>query len=110
MGALTALTVVHGPTESPTGKVGIFTATLPASYDAGGSVLDLSSYFTYVHGVEVIGQATHGDDKYYATYIPAAAYAPATGKIKVRDLTAASDAEASGDLSAVVLRLRVTGR
>jgi hypothetical protein len=110
MGALTSLTAVHGPMSDLTGKKGIFTAVLPASYDAGGSVLDLSAHFTYVHGVKFVGQATAANDKYYCTYIPAAAYAPATGLVKVRDLTAAADAEASGDLSGVTVRFEVEGR
>lgn len=110
MGAFTSVTLLNGPDYGTGSKTATFTAVAPASYDAGGSVIDLSSHFTLVHGVEVIGQPTHGNDKYYATFIPAAAYAPSTGKLKIRDLTAASDAEASGDLSAVSFVVRVTGR
>lgn len=110
MGALTAVTAITGPTSDLSGKRGVFTALLPASYDAGGSTLDLSSHFALVHGVKFVGQATAANDKYHCTYIPAAAYAPATGLVKVRDLSAAADAEASGDLSAVTVRFEVVGR
>ena len=92
----------------------------PATYEAGGSTIDLSSAatslaafggFSKVYGVQVVAQTTAGDDKYYCTYIPADAnYVASTGKIKVRDLSAASDAEASGDLSAVIFRILVWGK
>jgi hypothetical protein len=57
----------------------VVTATAPAFYDAGGSVIDLSSLasggFTKVYGVDLIGQATAASDRYQPTFVPAAAYA-----------------------------------
>jgi acyl-CoA synthetase (AMP-forming)/AMP-acid ligase II len=98
-------------------KMGVVLVTLPTSYDAGGSVVDFSTsgLLTTTHGFQKVfaaiqcAQATAADDKYYATFIPAAADASATGLLKVRDLSAASDAEASGDLDAVVIRFLVIG-
>jgi hypothetical protein len=94
----------------------------PTSYDAAGSTIDLSSAvaslaafsgFSKVYGVQLIAQSTAANDKYYLTYVPAdETYLAATGKIKVRDLTAAADAEvtAATDLSAVIFRLIVWGK
>jgi hypothetical protein len=97
-------------------KTATVLVTLPASYDAGGSVVDFSTSgllgacgFRTVHSAIYAGQATAADDKYYPTFIPASSDAAATGKLKVRDLSAAADAEASGDLSAVVVRIKVEG-
>jgi hypothetical protein len=97
-------------------KTAVVLVTLPASYDAGGSTVDFSTSgqlgangFRTVHSAMQCGQATAADDKYYATFIVASSDAAATGKLKVRDLSAASDAEASGDLSAVVIRFVVMG-
>jgi hypothetical protein len=91
----------------------VITAVGPASYDAGGSTIDLSSLagggFSKVYGVKLIGQPTAASDRYQLTFITAASYGAATGKLKVRDINAASDAEASGDLSAVTFVLEVTG-
>ena len=70
-----------------------FTATGTASYDTGGSVLNLAQSgvlgidgFTAVHGVKLIGVAAAASDRYHCTYVRAAAGAPATGLLKVRDL------------------------
>lgn len=97
--------------------------TGPASYDTGGSVLNLAStnttltglnneaFFTYVHGLNVLNCDTAASDKYRMQYLGAAAFAPATGAIKVRDLSAASDAEVSSttDLSATTWTVEVFG-
>ena len=102
----------------------LLTATGTASYDTNGSVIALGSantvltalnadaFFTVVHGVSQCGIDPHGSDKYDCKYIRAAAGAPATGTLKVRDLSAASDAEVSSttDLSATTFYLEVVGR
>lgn len=81
-----------------------FDMTGSASYDAGGSILDLSTGgvlgveagFTSVHGVHCV-QSTAANSKYQFRYTRVAA---ATGTLKVNDASQAADAEASGDLSA----------
>ncbi len=96
----------------------ILRATGPASYDAGGSVIDLSTSnsvlgkengFTKVYGVRQCGIGASGASIFDAKYIPAAANAPDTGKVFLRDLSAASDAEASGDLHTHTFILEATG-
>lgn len=60
--------------------------------------------------MRLIGQPTAASDRYQPTFITAASYAAATGKLKIRDINATdSAAEASGDLSAVTLVLEVIG-
>ena len=112
MGAVTITTQLANEFNTSSRRATLL-LTLPASYDAGGSVLDLSALtgggFTKVYGVDLIGQPTAASDRYHPTYIPAALYAPATGLLKVRDLQAAADAEASGDLSAVTMLVEVIG-
>lgn len=113
MGAFTSVTEVANEFGTKVRKA-IITAVCPASYDAGGSTIDLSALtsggFTKVYGCVLIGQATAASDRYQPTFIPAAAYAAATGKLKIRDINSTdAAAEASGDLSAVTLVLEVTG-
>ena len=51
-------------------------------------------------------------DRYFCTYVPAAAGAPATGKVKVRDAdaaTAMSEVAGAADLSTVTFTFEVTG-
>lgn len=112
--------IVGGPGAQ---KRAIIQCTGTASYDTGGSVLNLASTnttltgfnneaaFTYVHGVSVVNVDTAASDKYRLQYLGAAAFAPATGVIKCRDLSAASDAEVSSttDLSATTWTLEVFG-
>jgi len=92
----------------------IITATGPSSYDTNGSAIDLSAVtgggFTKVHGVRLVGVSAHANDKYHVQFIPAASYGTSP-TLKVRDLSAASDAEVSSttDLSAVALILEVIG-
>ena len=116
MGAFTAVAITtmnFGTTE----KTCTFPATGPASYDAGGSTIDLSTAtlgawtaFTKLYDALVMAPVTApADDKYEGKYVIAASNAPATGKIKIRDQSAASDAEASGDLSTVTVTLTVRG-
>lgn len=113
MGAFTSVTQISNELHTH-GRRAVVTAVGPASYDAGGSVIDLSALtgggFNKVHGVTLIGQGTAANDRYQPTFIHAAAYAAATGKLKVRDINATdSAAEASGDLSAVTFVLEVIG-
>lgn len=82
-------------------KVAVVTFTGSASYDAGGSILDLSSIFpSKVQGLAQVAVSPHGSAKYQPTFIRGASDAPASGKVKIHDITASSGAEASGDLSA----------
>lgn len=104
-------------------KKAIFQVTGTASYDTGGSLLDLSSanatltgidpmaVFTLVNGLSVVGVNPHGSGKYHGAYIRAASGAPATGKIKLYDVTTDPGAEATstGDLSATTFFVEVTG-
>jgi hypothetical protein len=96
----------------------ILTVAGPASYDAGGSTIDLSSAvtalggtltFTKVYGVDCIAVSAHASSKFKATYVPAAGNAPATGKIKLDDLIQATPAEFSGDASGTTFTLEVVG-
>lgn len=94
-----------------------------ASYDSNGSLLNLSSsnttltgldpdaVFTRVDAVSVVGVTPHGSAKYQPAYVRAASGAPATGTIKVHDVTASSGAEVSSttDLSATTWFLEVVG-
>lgn len=93
-------------------KTIIMTIAGSASYDTGGSVLDLSDLFTKVYGVEIIGVGAAASSKYKGTFTPGASDAAATGKIKMNDITAASGAEVSSttDLSALTFVVRVTGK
>lgn len=122
MGAFTAVTWVADIDHGTNGKKAIFTATSPASYDANGSVIDLSEAtigsghgFQVVYSVKVAGRPIAGATAgagFDGIYIPAAAYDAATGKIIMSNIWQATPAEASGDLSTTpgVLLLEVTGR
>ena len=90
----------------------------PASYDAGGSTSDLSSTvtalagtitFTKVWGVTLIAVSAHASSKFGFAYVPAAANAPATGKIKLDDLIQATPAEFTGDASGTTFTIKVHG-
>ena len=111
------------------GKRVVLTATGPASYDTGGSIIDLSSantvltgllneaFFTRVTGLKLVGVGAAAADRYHCTYIPAAAGAPATGLIKVRDLDTTGAGATDGviqvagaaDLSTVTFTFEITG-
>lgn len=113
MGAFTAVTELANEFGTKL-RTSVVTAVCPASYDAGGSTIDLSALtsggFTKVYGVKLIGQATAASDRYQPTFITAASYAAATGRLKIRDINATDGAaEASGDLSGVTLVLEVIG-
>lgn len=123
MGAFTVTSVIGCATgDMGRGKSVVLTATGPASYDAGGSILDLSSAntvltgfvsdaaFVRVTGLKQVGVGAAAADRYYCQYVPAAAGAPATGKVKVRDADdATAMSEASGDLSTVTFTFEITG-
>lgn len=113
MGAFTAVTELSNELLGKH-RIAVVTAVAPASYDAGGSTIDLSALtgggFTKVYGVKLIGQATAASDRYQPTFVTAASYAAATGKLKIRDINATDGAaEASGDLSGVTFVLQVLG-
>ena len=106
-------------------KVRRFTVAGTASYDTGGSLLDLSiatlgvdNGFAVVHGVSVIGVTPAASDRYHCTYIPAAAGAPATGLIKVRDLNTTGgggtdgviELGSTGNISTSTFIIEVTGK
>ena len=101
-------------------KVRRFTVTGPTSYDAGGSVIDLSiatlgvdNGFAVVHGVSVLGVAAAASDRFQPTYVRAAAGAPSTGLLKVRDAddsTAMSEVTAADNLSTHTFIVEVTGK
>ena len=99
------------------GRRAVIIITGSASYATGGDTINLSALegggFTKVHGVSFIAMGIGGaaNDKYRFAYVPAASYAPATGVLKIRDLSAASDAEVSSttDLSAVTWIAEVVG-
>ena len=97
----------------------------PVSYSAGGAEFDCSSSaidgfgneydgFTVVYGVTLVGlapSATASNTTYKATYLPAAAYAAATGLVKLDHLLQATPAEnATADLSLVLFLFEITGR
>ena len=101
-------------------KVRRFTVAGTASYDTGGSLLDLSiatlgvdNGFAVVHGVSVIGVAAAASDRFQPTYVRAASGAAATGKLKVRDAddaTAMAEVGSTDDLSSHTFIIEVTGK
>lgn len=115
MGAFTSVALVTELDHGTNSKECIISAICPASYDASGSTIDLSTWFTQVYSVRIAGRAIGGavaGAGYSANYIPATAYAAATGKIVMGLTWQATPAEASGDLSTTpgTLLLRVVGR
>ncbi len=97
-------------------KAAVVTVTLSASYDSGGSVVDLSTSgnlaaagFKTVTGAMLLGHETAASGKYLPVFVPAASNAAATGLLKIYDTSQAGDAETSGDLHASLIRLLVTG-
>lgn len=93
-------------------KTVIMTIAGPASYDTGGSVIDLAEFFAKVYGVEILAVGAAASSKYKGTFVPGASDAPSLGKIKLNDITAASGAEvvSTTDLSALSFTVRVTGK
>lgn len=125
MGAFTVTSVIGCATgDMGRGKSVVLTATGPASYDAAGSIIDLSSAntvltgfvsdaaFVRVTGLKLVGIGAAAADRYFCTYVPAAAGAPATGKVKVRDAndaTAMAEVAGATDLSTVTFTFEITG-
>lgn len=119
---MSAHTVVSVLSCTPLGneKRVVFTATGSASYDTNGSTINLGTSgvlgpwagFSVVYGVTLVGVAAHGSSKYQFTYVPAAAYAAATGTLKAYDVSGASDAEVASttDLSAATFIFEARGR
>jgi hypothetical protein len=93
-------------------KVALITVTLTASYNTNGSTLDLSSIFpSKCYGLMQSSVAPHGSAKYHASYVPAALYDAATGKVKILDVTTDPGAEVSSttDLSATTMVFMAVG-
>jgi hypothetical protein len=104
-------------------KRAVLSVTGTASYDTGGSALDLSSAnttltglnamaaFTRVDGINVVGVNPHASGKYHAAHVRASSGAPATGKLKLYDVTTDPGAEVSSttDLSSTTFFLEVFG-
>jgi hypothetical protein len=119
MGAATVSATPLAFQHAPGMKTALITVTLSNSYATGGDSINLGTGgnlstahgFTKVFGVSLAGHETAASDKYYITFIPGASNSPTAGLLKIRDLSAASDAEVSNatDLSATVVRLRVSG-
>lgn len=87
-----------------------------ASYDVGGSIVDLSTAtlgtyegFSKVHGITQVGGTAAAAGAYKLMFVPAAAYAAATAKIYVTLVEQATPAEASGSLAAVTFLIEVIG-
>jgi hypothetical protein len=114
MGAFTVTTVRGAANLQGRMKMAVIDCTGPASYDTGGSIIDLSTSgvagadgFTSVHGVQII-QSTAANSLQLMRYVRVAA---ATGLLKVNDGAAAADAEVSAatNLSGNTYTLLVTG-
>ena len=123
MGAFTGVTLLGGRRENnstsgtePFTKSKFIDATGPASYDAGGSVFDISNVevlagdeFTEVWAGALVGRPTLGSDDYDFLYIPAALGAPATGLIKAISRSTGAEVVAATNLSGEVVRFKVEG-
>ncbi len=102
----------------------IVSALGPTTYSSGGNEFDCSAdatdgfgnafdAFNVVHSVKLIGIApgtAASASTYQSTWIPATAYAAATGKLKVDDLLQATPAENAASLAALVFLFEVIGR
>lgn len=99
-------------------KRAVFGVTGTASYDTGGSTLDLSSSnatltglnplasFTRVDGISLIGVNPHASGKYHAAHVRASSGAPATGKLKLYE---GAEVSSTADLSGTTFFLEVLG-
>jgi hypothetical protein len=113
MSVHTVVSVLGSTNLSGRMKEVVFTMTGSASYDAGGSIVDLSTAgvlavadgFTSVHGVECIESAA-ANAKHVFRYVRVAA---ATGLLKILDVEQATPAEASGNLSANTYTMKAIG-
>ena len=95
----------YSPSSTAGGKIvtGLLTGT--ASYDTGGSVVDLSSYFNGAIGAVVV--MAEGATDYDCQYVPASSRATATGKIFVHE--AGTQSSSTDDLSGVTFSIVVQG-
>lgn len=96
MGGFTSVTqvvAVPPPAGGDALKMVMGTCVGPASYDAGGSVIDLSSIFG---GAVYFVKANIDNKDYRIQWVPGSSYATATGKLFVDDN---AGTEATGDLS-----------
>lgn len=121
MGTMTVSATPKGFVNLPGAmKIATLTFTGSGSYATNGDTMpDLSTSgnlgvglgFTTVHSIFISAQPSAGNDKYFCTYVPNSD-SPTTGKIKIRDLTAASDAEVTNatDLSGVTFVATVIGK
>lgn len=92
-------------------KTAIVTVTGSSSYDAGGSIIDLSTIFpSKAIGAAQIATAPHASAKYRAVFIRGTSDGPTLGKLKIYDNTTDPGAEASGDLSGTTFTLQVIGQ
>lgn len=121
MGTFAAPTVkISAPVGNA--KIAVVSCAGSSSYATGGDTLDLSSgssgfnnkfdAFAEVFAVTQVAIGAAADDIYDCKFVPAAAGAPATGLVKIRDLSAASDAEVSNatNLSGKTFYFLVVGR
>lgn len=117
MGAFTSVTVLGRSTDAQGVKKLYVSAVGPASYDAGGSVIDLTTTtlgaldgFNTVIGGNLL-RAVHSTPassiKYVATVVAGTGASP---KIVLRDADAMTAmAQVSGDVSAVTLFMEFVG-
>lgn len=100
-------------------KMAVVEITGPASYDTGGSAVDLSTSgnlgaalgFQKVFGASLMDCDTAASSKYFGAFLHATDFAAASGKLKLHDQAAAADAEvtAATDLSATKWLILVVG-
>ncbi|MBL0219656.1 MAG: hypothetical protein IPQ07_38050 [Myxococcales bacterium] len=125
MGSFTVTAVKSCSVGGPGGcKRAIIRATGPASYDTGGSVLDMSSAntvltglnneaaFNAVQGVNVLGVGAAASDKYRPLFVPGSSDSPSTGVLKIRDLSStdsATEVAGSADLHGTTWTFEVFG-
>lgn len=97
-------------------KSKLVSITMPASYDAGGSIADVSTLeaiagndFTEAVAGMKGSRSTVTSDDYDFEFVPAALYAPATAKIKAIVRSTGAEAVATTDLSGEVVEFLVIG-
>ena len=107
---MSAHTITSASTIAKIGGDGVkilyVTGTLSASYDTGGSVIDLSDYFS--DEVRSITATVNGLTLTHLTYVPAGSNAPATCKIACWDDDGAQEGS-TDDLSGITFNALVCG-
>lgn len=117
MGAFTSVTVIGRNSTGEGLKRVIVTAVAPASYDAGGSAIDLSAAtlgaqegFTTVYGgtmLKAVHTTAASSKKYFAQVLSGTATAPL---ICIRDAdNATAMLQGTGDLSAITVTMEFVG-